>query len=384
MASEMLLYEKVYHDLKSKILSGFYPDGALLPSEREIGEEHAVDRTTVRKALKLLVDDSLVVKLPGIGTKVTKNGIPSGNGKILKLEQNKTIGFFLPPSIHRRDRISQPFYASLFYHIEKESKLNGYSCYYSTLDEEDDFEQVLARQQFAGIVFVTNVADTFIQSARSKGIPCVLVNEYNPSIPSYLADNINGMIQACDYLISLGHWKFALVTGIPSYLSCRERLIGCFSSLMKHDREKPYIVSCDWEPETAYRVTKELLVSVAELPTAIVAFNDNIAFGCFLAASELHLRIPQDISVVGFDDIEQSRYSIPALTTVHGNVETLAKSALQGLFHQMHEKHPPIAVRSYVPCSLVIRESASSPPQEKPKITLREDAQAKGVSHADH
>ena len=355
-------------------------DGQLLPSEREIGEQHQVDRTTVRKALKMLVDENLVVKLAGIGTKVTRTARlketrpdPSGGsttGKPRGMMQG-SIGFFLPPSVHRTDRISQPFYSTLFYHTERACRENGYACYYSTLDELDDFEEILRRQHFDGIMFVSNSPETCIRKALDEHIPAVLVNEYNPNLPSYLPDNINGMISMCDYLVGLGHRRFALITGISTYLTSRERLIGCSYALSKHGIEPPYVASCDWEPDTAYRISKELLSTVEELPTAIVGFNDNIAIGCLRAASELGLRVPQDITIVGFDDVEQSRYSIPAVTTVHIGITELAQAAVQGLFFQMHHGSPGSLTRSYVPSSLVIRGSSGPPPEDTMDRTYR-------------
>jgi DNA-binding LacI/PurR family transcriptional regulator len=369
------LYEKVYESLKSDILLGTYPDGGLLPSEREIGEQHSVDRTTVRKALKMLVSDGLVIKQPGIGTKVTINpdGKKNNNEEKSAEEQSttKTIGFFLPPSVHRTDRITQAFYSTLFYNAEKETRAKGYSLYYSALDVNDDFDTLLARHSFDGIVFVSNVADKFVQMAKKKSIPCVLANEYNDEIYSILADNINGMIKICDYLVDLGHRSFALITGISSYLTSQERLIGCTYSFSKNNIPAPLIVNCDWEPDTAYRVTKQMLLDCEKLPTAIVAFNDNIAFGCLRAANELGLRVPQDISIVGFDDIEQSGYSIPRLTTVNGNIAIMAKSAIQGLFNQMHDQSYLTTLKVYVPFSLVIRESAAKPPTETPTIRMK-------------
>jgi LacI family transcriptional regulator len=365
VATTKLLYEIVYDTLKAQILSGTFQEGELLPSEREIGEQHKVDRTTVRKALKMLVDDQLVVKQAGIGTKVCREGEvsihkdqeePSG-----KTALNGNIGFFLPPSVHRTDRISQPFYSTLFYHTERECRAHGYNCLYSTLDEHDDFSLVLKRQHFDGIIFVSNTADKFIQMSIDAHIPCVLANEYNPKLLSYLPDNTNGMIQMCDYLIGLGHRTFALITGINTYLTSQERMIGCTYSFSKNQIAPPYIASCDWEPDTAYRITKELLSTADPMPTAIIGFNDNIAIGCLRAASELGLQVPKDISIVGFDDIEQSRYAIPAITTVHSGIKELAQATINGLLFQMANPTLNTPMRCYVPCSLVIRQSTAEP-----------------------
>ena len=366
MATTKLLYEIVYDALKAQILSGIYQEGELLPSEREIGDQHNVDRTTVRKALKMLVDDQLVVKQAGIGTKVCREGeIVQQKGSkepTVRNNLNGNIGFFLPPSVHRTDRISQPFYSTLFYHTERECRAHGYNCLYSTLvDEHDDFSIVLQRQHFDGIIFVSNTADKFIQMSIDANIPCVLVNEYNPKLLSYLPDNMNGMIQMCDYLIGLGHRKFALITGINTYLTSQERMIGCIYSFSKNQIDPPYIATCDWEPDTAYRITKELLSTANPLPTAIIGFNDNIAIGCLRAASELGLRVPEDVSIVGFDDIEQSRYAIPAITTVHSGIKELAQATINGLLFQIANPKFNTSMRSYVPCSLVIRESTAEP-----------------------
>ncbi|MFW5485981.1 MAG: GntR family transcriptional regulator [Sphaerochaetaceae bacterium] len=367
MTNTKLLYEIVYDTLKAKILSGGYCVGDLLPSERMISEQHNVDRTTVRKALKMLVDDDLVEKLPGIGTKVVRGSEKrvSDEGETETKASNSpkgTISFFLPPSVHRTDRISQPFYSTLFYHTEREARAKGYACFYSTLDEHDDFESMLKRQRFDGIIFVSNVSEKFIEMAKEFHIPCVLVNEYNPHILSYMVDNITGMMNLCEYLIDLGHRRFALIKGIESYLSCQERMIGCTYAFAKNNIAPPPSVSCDWEPDTAYQATKEFLLSAETLPTAMVGFNDNIAIGCLRAANELGLRVPQDISIVGFDDIEQSRYSIPALTTVHGSIQQLAISTIQGLLYQIQNSQTLTTLKTYIPVSLVIRDSAAPPP----------------------
>lgn len=369
MEPKKLLYEVVYDAIKEQITSGAYQDGELLPSERVIGEKHNVDRSTVRKALQRLVDDRLVVKHAGVGTKVCRDSECRDPREIGAKPRSRnetlgTIGFFLPPSVHRRDRISQPFYSSLFYHIEQECRANGYACLYSTLDEHDDFQQMLEQQHFNGIIFVSNTMEKFIQMAIDAKIPSVLVNEYNPKLPCYLPDNTNGMIMMCEYLIGLGHRRFALIMGIDTYLTSRERYIGCTYAFAKHNIPEPYVANCDWEPNTAFRITKELLETTDPMPTVIIGFNDNIAIGCLAAANELGLRVPEDISIVGFDDIEQSRYAIPPLTTVHGNIKELALATMQGLLLQIQLSGALTSLKSYVSSSLMIRESTAPPPTQ--------------------
>ena len=116
--SKTFLYKKVYQDLKDRIQNGEYLRDALLPSEREIGETYQVDRTTVRKALQLLVDDGLVEKRAGKGTVVVwrPDQEQTQSRPVLRPERrNGPIAFLLPRGDNNSSRITQPFYSQLFY-----------------------------------------------------------------------------------------------------------------------------------------------------------------------------------------------------------------------------------------------------------------------------
>ena len=135
--SKTFLYKKVYQDLKDRIQNGEYLRDALLPSEREIGETYLVDRTTVRKALQLLVDDGLVEKRAGKGTVVVwrPDQEQTQSRPVLRPERrNGPIAFLLPRGDNNSSRITQPFYSQLFYRAEKECQKLGYTLVYSTLD----------------------------------------------------------------------------------------------------------------------------------------------------------------------------------------------------------------------------------------------------------
>lgn len=130
----------MYQDLKDRIQNGEYLRDALLPSEREIGETYQVDRTTVRKALQLLVDDGLVEKRAGKGTVVVwrPDQEQTQSRPVLRPERrNGPIAFLLPRGDNNSSRITQPFYSQLFYRAEKECQKLGYTLVYSTLDETD-------------------------------------------------------------------------------------------------------------------------------------------------------------------------------------------------------------------------------------------------------
>lgn len=359
MDAKKYLYLQVYDDLKIKIAQGRYKGGSLLPSEREIGDLYKVDRTTVRKALEHLVADGLVEKRAGVGTRVIacEPISPAERGP------HRTVAFFLPKSTRKTNRISQPFYSSIFYRMEQECRRHQYALVYSTLDSEDDFPAMLEAAQYTGIVFVSNVERRFIDHARLRRVPSVLINELHPGVPSINSDNIGGMAMACEHLLALGHTRFALITGIEHYLTTRERMMACVCALAQAGLriQDQYLERTDWEPASGYEATLRILSSGTPRPSAIIAFNDSLALGCMRAIYELGLRVPDDISLIGFDDLDQARNAIPPLTSVHQHIAQLARTSMQSLHMQIDNPESDHAVRLTVPCSLVVRGSTAPP-----------------------
>ena len=362
LEAKKYLYTQIYEDLKSKISGGVFADGDFLPSEREIGESYNVDRTTVRKALTLLASDGIIQKKPGAGSQVVGQDSPETS---LDRDTVKSIAFFLPKSTRRTHRISQPFYAALFYRLEEECRAHQHSLVYSVLDKDDDFSAVLDAGRYAGIVFVSNVARAFIDQAVSMRIPSVLINDYYPSVASIHTDNLYGMMLVCDHLIELGHRHFGFIAGASDHLTSRERMLACICSLGKAGLriQDQYLEETNWEPGEGFEAARKILARTPR-PTAIVAFNDNHAMECMQAISELGLRIPDDISVVGFDDLGQAQYTFPPLTTVHQHIRPMAKTAMQSLLTQIKNPEDLYNIRLTTPCSLVLRDTTAPPRKE--------------------
>jgi GntR family transcriptional regulator of arabinose operon len=365
--SKVFLYKRVYQELKEKIMKKDYSFGDLLPSEREIGETFNVDRTTVRKSLKLLVEDELVEKKAGKGTiviynpNVLKNEIKQEEKKEEKENriESKTIAFLLPKSNNNNNRITQPFYSELFYTAEKSCQKHGYSLIYSTLAKDNDFEKFISSNSLAGIIFVSNIEEKYIESALELKIPAVLVNGYHKKIPSLSADNFSGMYEACKYLIKMGHKKIGIINGCSDYMSNKERLRGCITAMREHGiilDEKYVLGGNSWEFEDSFKVVKEMLLSSNEYPTAILGFNDRLALGAIQAIQQFGLNVPEDISVIGFDNSDQAKYSVPQITTVESNVSLIAKATISMLFQQIVE-YNVYPLKILTPVELIIRDS---------------------------
>ncbi|MDR1509416.1 MAG: GntR family transcriptional regulator [Synergistaceae bacterium] len=351
------LYVKVYETLREKIATGEYETNDLLPSEQKIGKVFEVDRATVRKALKLLVDDGVVEKMPGIGTKVI---LPSAAMRREPVQNGNSVAFFLPRSVTNENRISQPFYSNLFFNVEDRCRRHGYQVYYSTLDETDDISALFGNRNFAGVLFISNIHKPHIDYAVSRRIPSVLLNEYCENIPSVLENNFEGSYLSCRHLIDMGHRKIAVLRGIRDYTSSKERMKGFLYAM--YEANIPvcgkYIMDSEWDAASGYREVGKLLHSLqtCQIPTAIAAFNDGSAFGAMQAISQFGLKIPDDVSITGFDNVDQSLYSVPSLTTIDTNIPMMADAAVENLLHQMSGAKA-VNVKILTPVKLIVRDS---------------------------
>lgn len=354
-------YLEVYEDLVSKISTGEFPLNELLPSEKEIGLLYKVERTTVRKALELLVNDGYVKKYQGIGAKVisvTKDQMASSN-----IKKSDTILFFLPKTSDNVDRLTQPYYSLMFFSLESELKRNGYKTIYSTISAQDDIEQLLKQHSYAGIVFASyGVDQKHLEYASKYNIPFVTVNnDYDQSV-FIVPDNYMGGYLAGKHLIELGHRKIGMITGNPHDTSCRLRLAG-FTIALKESGlsiDEKYIRDAQWLADKAICKTRDLLEkNKTDLPTAIFAFNDEMALSAMRVINEEGYKVPDDISVIGFDNISQSKYVYPELTTIDSNVEMISRTAVWILINKIR-KDVNDNFKILVPVHLMNRGSTSA------------------------
>jgi DNA-binding LacI/PurR family transcriptional regulator len=351
------LYMQVYESLLDRIKDGTYQSGALLPSERELSGAFHVDRLTLRRSLEMLVNEGLIEKKPGLGTWVRSlpprlgGNVPSGN-----------IVFVLPKSASLIDRITEPCISDLFFRIQNELARQDFQLIYTTVGEDEEFPVHLSNSGVAGILFVSQIPHNFLERARELGVPSVVVNYVDEYFPSILPDREQGAYEAISHLLKLGHRRIAFISGIPSYQSSQASLRGYRHALVDADRDwKSQIIrEGDWTFDGGYRAMKSILEEEQELPTSIFACNDMTALGAIEAIREAELQVPDDISVIGFDNVEQGSQSTPKLTTVNMDTELMAKAACQKLVFtiQSREIH---SVKIVVPARLIIRESTAQP-----------------------
>lgn len=352
------LYVQVYDTLFKMITEKKWQTGEFLPSERELSAMFNVDRLTVRKSLAMLAEEGLVEKIAGLGTKVT---IPLYS--IDNHHSNNLV--FLLPNLPRfsgsnsADRITEPFNSSLFYSVEKECKKHGFNLIYTTIKDDEIFVDLLKSRGIIGVFFVSKIHSKFIQEANKLKIPSVVINNESNFFPTIRADREKGTYEAIKLLISQNHRQIGFISGLTNYITSKDCLRGYKRALADAniDWKQQVIKESDWTFEGGFNAMTEI-IREQRLPSAIFACNDMIAIGVMEAIKAAGLSIPQDISVIGCDDIDQSKYYSPKLTTIKVKTDLMAKIACQNLFLAI-ENQEILNIQIILPTKLIVRESTA-------------------------
>jgi LacI family transcriptional regulator len=203
-----------------------------------------------------------------------------------------------------------------------------------------------------------------LKALQEQGYPFVVVDPreaLDEGIPCVSAAHSAGARAATQHLLSLGHRRIAVITGPPGWFATEERLNGYHAALAAAGvlPEPELAVAGDWLISGGFDAASRLL-DLREPPTAIFAFNDNLAVGALQAARVRGRRVPEDLSVVGFDDSEQAAIVTPALTTVRQPLAEMGRMAVS-LLLRLLENQRVEAMRVELATKLVIRDSTAPP-----------------------
>lgn len=199
----------------------------------------------------------------------------------------------------------------------------------------------------------------YLETLRQYRFPHVLIDHrgVDEKTAAVAATNRQGAYDATEHLIELGHRRIGFITGAVDQLCAQDRLEGYKSALIAHgiNFDPNLVREGDFFQPLGYTGASELLES-PDPPTAIFASNDVSAFGVMEAIREHDLRIPSDVSVVGFDDIPQASHVHPALTTVRQPLEEMGRTATRMLLELIQDPLRPLE-RVELPTELVLRQS---------------------------
>ena len=261
--------------------------------------------------------------------------------------------------------LDSPFYGAELRGIEDECDKAGYNALYVSghwnAAEEARCIDVLRSRRVDGIVVLTGRLSDQALRACAKSLPVVVTGRTLKAsgLCSLNFDNVGGARLAIEHLLDLGHRRIACITGDQAHPDAVERLLGYRQSLERAGiAYDPGLVATGQFHEQSGQVAMASLLDGRRRFTAVFASNDQMAFGAALALYRRGLRVPDDISLVGFDDLGSASYAIPPLTTVHQPGYELGRIAAQAMLRLLAGNKPDIEVPEP---RLVVRESSARP-----------------------
>ncbi len=277
-----------------------------------------------------------------------------------------TIGLLTKTKVNDPPRMN-PFYSHVLAGVEHECRRMHLNLMFATIEVDENshatsLPPMLIDQRVDGVLIVgaflentlTSISKQYMQST-------VLVDSYvaGQSYDSVVIDNVNGAQAAVEYLIQQGHRQIGLVGSYPNdYPSIAERRKGYIRAMRENSLDVLYIEDSPLQREGGYEGTMRLLERAPEV-TAIFACNDDVALGVLQAAHELGLRVPDDLSVIGFDDIDLAQQINPPLTTMHVDKALMGALAVKMLQDRAENPNRPTLTTS-VSAKLIVRETVLS------------------------
>ncbi len=312
----LLVEEKIRQAIKNKQIDN------KLPGERTLAKEYGYSYMTIRKAVDNLVAKGILYKLPTKGTFVADR-------KTAK-KKTKIIGYFLDKSIAAG--LTSPYYSLIFDSLEKQASKHGYSLIY--FSDAGDGSSLRHLNNVDGVIISCFPRIENIVHEINKHVPVVVMDNSSSdkTIPSVIIDNFNGVTKSVDYLCSLGHKRIGFMTGLEDSDVGKNRFAGYQRGLSNHGIKlnEKLVFRGDYSFESGVNGA-DYFFSLNNPPTAIICANDAMAIAVIREAVQRGLSVPDDISIMGFDDISVASHITPPLTTLAAPIEEITEMAFNML-----------------------------------------------------
>lgn len=327
---------------------------------KDIAKMASCSQSTVSKALNGRQDISKKTKQKILDIAARHNFVPNNSRKYNHNHRTENIGVvFCKES---QPLSGNPFYSRVLEGIEGELVLNNYNLVLNLLPENagNGIPKMIKERKIDGLIMIGIMTDDFIQQIKNIEIPVISVDPAyeHADLNKVTIDNERGAYVATKYLIDKGHKKIAFISGVLERSSFKYRFNGYAKAMKSFGLPiiKDYI-KCSGV-EKGYEQVSELL-KLKERPTAIFSANDTNALYGYKAILDSGLNIPDDLSMVGFDDISMAKYASPPLTTVRVYKEEIGSVAVRKLLSFIDQK-PDSRVHVLVPTRFVERDSVKS------------------------
>ena len=299
--------------------------------------------------------------------------VPHASARMLAGSKNRVIGLFIVDMVERayglKNRITKsPYYLEFTSSVIENASEMGYTVLVHIIHNADGYEKIkecFYNKTISGGIFIgQNDNDGVIKKLINGGYKVVLIdqtiktddNTYNKCMIVNV-DNYRGAYNATKYLIDMNHTEIAHITGGTGKFSSNDRIKGYKRALKDANIpiKRNLIIHSEFIEEGGYNSTKKLLSKNNKF-TAIFASNDKIAFGAIKALKEEGIRVPEDVSVIGFDDIEAAQYFNPPLTTMKMELSEMAEIATKSIITSL-ENDVQFSANYVIPVNMIKRES---------------------------
>ncbi|MDO6705456.1 substrate-binding domain-containing protein [Photobacterium sp. 1_MG-2023] len=289
------------------------------------------------------------------------NYAPSAVARSLKCNTTSTIGMLVTKS-------TNPFFAELVHGVEEYCYKAGYTLILcnteGNLAKQKDYLRMLSEKRVDGLLVMCSDLDDQLleQLERQRDLPMVIM-DWGPARPK--CDNIQDNAELGGYLatrhfIDNGHTLIGCLSGQTDKSTCRERLKGFRKAMSESGLpvNEDWIIEGDFECESAVDAAK-VFIAMENRPTAIFCFNDIMAMALISTFAQAGINVPEDVSIIGYDNIDLTPYFSPPLTTIHQPKRRLGKTAVEILMERVKDKNHAFQTFEINP-ELVIRHSVKT------------------------
>jgi len=292
---------------------------------------------------------------------------PNMLGRALNKGKTNTIGIIIPFTTHI---FSTQYFIELLAGIENFCAKNSYDLIFQTKGDEEkeiDYKKPYKERKVDGLIIIAPpVKSEQIKELIDEKIPFVVIDGRLSSnnISFVDADNIKGAEIAVSHLIELGHKRIGFIAGWDYVSNGKDRFTGYKKALKKYNIEfnEKLVFKGDFSENKGYEAVKYFF-NLNNPPTAIFAANDLMALGAIRALNSLNLKVPEEVSIVGFDDIPISQYFNPPLTTIRQPIRKMGEKAAEILIKKI-KKELNTEEKFIFPIELIIRKTTAKPKKD--------------------
>lgn len=355
------IYETIQEDILRKVQQGIYRPGDMLPSENQMAEMYSTSVPTVRRALADLVYEKVIYRIRGKGTFVCEEDDMEGEvPDLAEGEMHDTKICFLVRSNTSDSSVMRMLRGAQTYLFPKGYSINVMCSNDDSKDETKLAEECL-RRGIEGVIWFSQKPKESIHGLklfREHKIPVVMIDRGPAQIPYSLVSvyNTDGGYQMGKHLAELGHRRILFASCEFETAAEQDRALGYRMALEENgiSYDPEFVLSdCLDNAHKVVRAVRELKA------TAVECVNDSIAFQVIRQLEKEGLRVPEDVSVTGFDNHAEMEYFRPRITTIHQPFEEMGKTAARKLLKMLKDNEPDSRV--YLPGGVVMGESTCPP-----------------------